>query len=156
MSIDSRDTYKDSNRYDNRERQARQTSNSRERQSKCRKCDSYHQYRQCPAFNRKCAVCKKYGHFAKMCYNRNSCAIVQDAQESISETSSVNSRNISIDTVRSVNSVSKDWNFKHTSSSPYYNRSNAMVERHIQTIKKMFKKCINDNIRFLFSFIRVA
>lgn len=98
------------NKYDNRGRHAQHASKSRERQSKCRKCDSYHQYRQCPAFNRRCAVCKKYGHFAKMCYNRNNCAILQDNQDSLSETSSVESnKNICIDTIWSVNSVLKDW-----------------------------------------------
>lgn len=38
----------------------------------------------------------------------------------------------------------EEWNFLHVSSSPYYQRSNGMAERHIQTFKKMYKKCIRD------------
>ncbi|XP_037872900.1 uncharacterized protein K02A2.6 [Bombyx mori] len=35
----------------------------------------------------------------------------------------------------------KEWGFQLVKSSPYYARSNGMVERHIQIVKKMFKKC---------------
>lgn len=38
----------------------------------------------------------------------------------------------------------QQWNFKHITSTPYYARSNGMVERHIQTTKKMLKKCLID------------
>lgn len=34
----------------------------------------------------------------------------------------------------------KEWGFKFDTSSPKYPQSNGMVERHIQTIKRMFKK----------------
>lgn len=33
-----------------------------------------------------------------------------------------------------------EWNFEHVTSSPNYPKSNGMVERHIGTIKNMFKK----------------
>lgn len=33
-----------------------------------------------------------------------------------------------------------NWNFKHICSSPYYHRSNGMVERYVQTCKQMLKK----------------
>ena len=36
----------------------------------------------------------------------------------------------------------KQWQFKHIFSSPMYAQSNGMAERHIQTIKKMFKKVL--------------
>lgn len=39
---------------------------------------------------------------------------------------------------------SRQWEFKHIVSSPTYAQSNGMAERHIQTIKKMFKKIFNE------------
>lgn len=39
----------------------------------------------------------------------------------------------------------KEWNFVHSTSSPTYPQSNGMVERHIQTIKNIFKKVEVDN-----------
>lgn len=38
------------------------------------------------------------------------------------------------------NNFSKLWNFEHITSSPYYARSNGMVERYVQTCKQMLKK----------------
>lgn len=38
----------------------------------------------------------------------------------------------------------KRWDFKHIIFSAYYSKSNEMIERHIQTIKNMLKKCIED------------
>lgn len=35
---------------------------------------------------------------------------------------------------------SKTWQFEHVTSSPTYPQSNGLVERHIQTVKNMFKK----------------
>lgn len=37
------------------------------------------------------------------------------------------------------------WNIDHITSSPYYPRSNGLVERTIGTIKNMLKKCLADN-----------
>lgn len=37
------------------------------------------------------------------------------------------------------------WHFIHRTSSPYYARSNGMVERYIQTFKNMLKKCDSSN-----------
>lgn len=39
---------------------------------------------------------------------------------------------------------SREWEFQHIISSPTYAQSNGMAERHIQTIKKMFKKIYDD------------
>lgn len=43
-----------------------------------------------------------------------------------------------------IKQFAKDWNFKHETSSPYWPQSNGMVERHIQTIKRMLKKVHED------------
>lgn len=37
-------------------------------------------------------------------------------------------------------SFSKEWDFKHTTSSPYFAQSNGLVERSIQTVKRTLKK----------------
>ena len=37
------------------------------------------------------------------------------------------------------------WDVKHRTSSPLYPRSNGLVERMIQTVKKTIKKCIEGN-----------
>ncbi|XP_026672572.1 uncharacterized protein K02A2.6-like [Ceratina calcarata] len=39
-----------------------------------------------------------------------------------------------------VKEFAETWNFEHITSSPIYPKSNGMVERHIATIKNMFKK----------------
>ncbi|XP_055842401.1 uncharacterized protein K02A2.6-like [Episyrphus balteatus] len=38
-----------------------------------------------------------------------------------------------------------DWKFDHTTSSPYYPKSNGLVERSIQTVKKLLTKCRETN-----------
>ena len=40
---------------------------------------------------------------------------------------------------------SKQWDFKHNSSSPHYPKSNGQIERTIQTIKKTLKKAFKSN-----------
>ena len=39
----------------------------------------------------------------------------------------------------------KQWDFKHTTSSPRYPKSNGQIERTIQTIKKSIKKALKGN-----------
>ena len=39
----------------------------------------------------------------------------------------------------------KKWQFSHITSSPLYAQSNGLVERHIQTLKRLMKKCVYDN-----------
>jgi hypothetical protein len=43
-----------------------------------------------------------------------------------------------------IKEFAREWNFKHETSSPYWPQSNGMVERHIQTIKRMLKKVDDD------------
>ena len=39
---------------------------------------------------------------------------------------------------------SKTWGFEHTTSSPHYPRSNGFVERSIQTVKNLMRKCLEN------------
>lgn len=38
---------------------------------KCSKCGNKHEYRNCPAFGKKCKSCQKKNHFAKMCTSKS-------------------------------------------------------------------------------------
>lgn len=40
---------------------------------------------------------------------------------------------------------SKDWNFNHVTSSPGYPKSNGLAERTVQTVKSIFKKCLESH-----------
>lgn len=44
-----------------------------------------------------------------------------------------------------IREFAKEWGFNHDTSSPHWPRSNGMVERHVQTIKNIFKKMENDD-----------
>ena len=37
------------------------------------------------------------------------------------------------------------WNFTFINSSPYHQQSNGQAERTIQTVKRIFKKCLEQN-----------
>ena len=47
--------------------QHRRPQNNTLRSDKCQKCGSKHSYKNCPAYGKKCHLCKKFNHFAKMC-----------------------------------------------------------------------------------------
>ncbi|KAB0790533.1 hypothetical protein PPYR_15066 [Photinus pyralis] len=40
----------------------------------------------------------------------------------------------------------REWGLQHQTSSPYYARSNGMVERYVQTIKNMLKKSVDSGL----------
>ena len=48
-------------------------------------------------------------------------------------------------TANTFQSFSKQWDFKRTTSSPHYAKSNGQIERTIQTIKKNIKKALKSN-----------
>lgn len=45
---------------------------------------------------------------------------------------------------RYFNKFAKDWEFKHTTSSPHYPRSNGLAESSVKTVKRMMKKCFRE------------
>lgn len=45
---------------------------------------------------------------------------------------------------REFKNFSKEWDFKHVISSPYFARSNGLAERYVQTAKNLLKKCTED------------
>ncbi|XP_054864307.1 uncharacterized protein LOC129348265 isoform X1 [Amphiprion ocellaris] len=58
-------------------------------QFSCKKCGEMHKPKQCPAFGRTCAKCKKQNHYAKMCHTRKNVHTVQedtDDSDDLSET----------------------------------------------------------------------
>lgn len=57
----------------------------------------------------------------------------------------INSDNGPQFTSKEFQNFSKEWNFNHTTSSPYHQQSNGLAERAIQTVKGIIKKCSNDN-----------
>jgi len=46
---------------------------------------------------------------------------------------------------RSYKEFARSWNLKHTKSSPEFSQSNGLVERAIQTVKRMLIKCKESN-----------
>ena len=48
------------------------------------------------------------------------------------------------------------WDFKHTTSSPHYPKSNGCIERTIQTIKKSIKKALKGNNELYLALLAVA
>ena len=48
-------------------------------------------------------------------------------------------------TANTFKTLSKQWDFKHTTSSPHYFKSNGQIERTIQTIKRSIKKALKGN-----------
>lgn len=47
----------------------------------------------------------------------------------------------------------KQWNFQHRTSSPTYAQSNGLVERNVQTVKKMLKKAVLDRKDIMLSLL---
>ncbi|KAK7933488.1 hypothetical protein WMY93_004384 [Mugilogobius chulae] len=58
-------------------------------QYNCKKCGEKHKPRQCPAFGKTCAKCKKQNHYAKMCFTKKKIQTVQgdtDESDDLSDT----------------------------------------------------------------------
>lgn len=61
--------WKGAERENNSEKRTENKNTKRE--FKCKRCGRSHEPRNCPAFNQECIKCKKKGHFAKCCLNKN-------------------------------------------------------------------------------------
>ena len=48
-----------------------EASDSYQRRSKCPRCDTSHGYKNCPAWNKRCAKCQGLGHFTICCRTKN-------------------------------------------------------------------------------------
>lgn len=123
------------NRHDKRYRsnssgRSQESSSSRQYGKTCGRCGSHHEYRKCPAFNRKCVKCGVYGHFGVVCKKRNNNLNIN----------TVNMSELNIDTVQSKNVHSVDW-FIYVKINNYNVKFKVDTGSHVDIITfKMFEK----------------
>lgn len=67
----------------------------------CRFCGNSHAKRRCPAYGRRCQLCKNFNHFAKVCpsKNTNTVEFKQDSSESESEFLYLDTLHVNVDQV---------------------------------------------------------
>ena len=68
------------NRFTNKKKPKADPGNT----GKCKNCGSQHKWNDCPAYNKRCAYCQKWHHFASVCMakKKNAVNIVQESQDS--------------------------------------------------------------------------
>ena len=79
---------------------------------KCKSCGSQHKQNECPAYNKRCAYCQKWHHFASVCMTKKKGVVnfVQESQDSSDSEESV----LKVENVSSVESCGNRWFAKLT------------------------------------------
>ena len=74
---------------------------------KCKNCGSQHKRNECPAYNKRCAYCQKWHHFASVCMAKKKGVVnfVQESQDSSDSEESV----LKVEDVSSVESCGNRW-----------------------------------------------
>ncbi|XP_064410442.1 uncharacterized protein K02A2.6-like [Latimeria chalumnae] len=69
----------------------------------CGKCGNVHEYRNCPAFGKKCKFCGKYNHFARQCKSKANLHAVRESRTDSSE------NELNIDAIQQNSRTEKEW-----------------------------------------------
>ena len=90
------------NRFPNKKKQKADPGNR-----KCKNCGTQHKRNECPAYNKRCAYCQKWHHFASVCMakNKSEVNLVQESHESSDSEESV----LKVEDISSIESCGNRW-----------------------------------------------
>ena len=90
------------NRFPNKKKQKADAGNR-----KCKNCGTQHKRNECPAYNKRCAYCQKWHHFASVCMakKKSEVNLVQESHESSDSEESV----LKVEDISSIESCGNRW-----------------------------------------------